>query len=110
MPRRSSSRSPGSPRPHARVFDLYPAFRAPGRYQAVFYPTVPTTYSFRFFGTVKGVPVDLVFTCNPGGHVAFEDRTVARLSSHVSRKAVIGSFGCPEPRDEAEFPPARRQR
>jgi hypothetical protein len=26
--------------PHARVFDLKPAYRAPGRYEAVFYPTV----------------------------------------------------------------------
>jgi hypothetical protein len=95
--------------PHARVFDLYPAFRAPGRYQAVFYPTVPTTYSFRLFGTVNRVPVDVTFTCNPAGHVAFEDRTAARLSSHVTRKVTIGSFGCPERREEVEFPPARRQ-
>jgi hypothetical protein len=95
--------------PHARVFELYPAFRAPGRYQAVFYPTVQTTYSFRFFGTVNRVPLDLVFTCNPAGHVAYEDRTVVKLSAQVTRKAVIGSFGCPERRDEVEFPPARRQ-
>jgi hypothetical protein len=95
--------------PHARIFDLYPAFRAPGRYQAVFYPTVPTTYSFRLFGTVNRVPVDLTFTCNPAGHVAFEDRTVAKLSNHVTRKVAIGSFGCPDRRDEVEFPPPRRQ-
>lgn len=95
--------------PHTRVFDLYPAFRVPGRYQAVFYPTVATTYSFRVFGSVHRATVDLTFTCNPAGHIAFEDRTVVKLSSHVTRKAVIGSFGCPESRDEAEFPPARRQ-
>src|SRR6185295_13435167 len=29
--------------PHAHVFELEPRFRAPGRYDAVFYPTVATT-------------------------------------------------------------------
>src|SRR4030095_8079567 len=33
--------------PHARTFDLKPTYGAPGRYEAVFYPTVATTYSFR---------------------------------------------------------------
>ena len=33
--------------PHARVFDLKPTYGAPGRYEAVFYPMVATTYSFR---------------------------------------------------------------
>jgi hypothetical protein len=53
--------------------------------------------------------VDLTFTCNPASHVAFEDRAVVKLSSHVTRKAVIGSFGCPERRDDVDFPPTRRQ-
>jgi hypothetical protein len=29
--------------PHARVFALKPTYAAPGRYEAVFYPTVATT-------------------------------------------------------------------
>jgi hypothetical protein len=95
--------------PHTKVFDLKPAYRAPGRYEAVFYPTVPTTYTFRFFGTLHEVPVDFIFSCNPLGHVSDEDRTLLELSQDVTRKALVGSFGCPQERTEAEFPPRRPQ-
>jgi hypothetical protein len=94
--------------PHARVFDLRPTYAAPGRYEAVFFPTVATTYSFRLFGTVDKVPVDLTFACNPLGHVSVEDHNTVKLAEQVTRKGLIGSFGCPAPRAEAEFPPAPR--
>jgi hypothetical protein len=93
--------------PHARVFELEPRFRAPGRYDAVFYPTVATTYTYRLFGTISGAPFDVTFACNPGGHVAGEDRSVVKVSADVTRKGLSGSFGCPRSRSEAEFPPAR---
>jgi hypothetical protein len=91
--------------PHARVFDLRPTYGAPGRYEVVFYPTVATTYSFRLFGTVETVPVDLTFACNPLGHVSVEDRNPAQLAPHITRKVLLGSFGCPSPRGDVEFPP-----
>jgi hypothetical protein len=94
--------------PHARVFDLKPTYAAPGRYEAVFYPTVATSYSLRLFGTVNNVPVDLSFSCNPLGHVSVEDTTTVRLSEQATRKALLGSFACPGPRAEVEFPPAQR--
>jgi hypothetical protein len=94
--------------PHARVFDLKPTYGAPGRYEAIFYPTVATTYSFRLFGTINDVPVDLSFACNPLGHVSVEEDASVKLSEQVTRKALIGSFGCPAPRTDAEFPPAPR--
>jgi hypothetical protein len=93
--------------PHARVFELYPRFREPGKYDAVFYPTVATTYSYRVFGTLNGTPFDVTFACNPAGHVAAEDKSVVKVSDSVTRKGLRGSFGCPRPRSEAEFPPAR---
>jgi hypothetical protein len=93
--------------PHARVFELYPRFREPGKYDAVFYPTVATTYTYRVFGTLNGTPFDVTFACNPAGHVAAEDRSVVRVSEFVMRKGLRGSFGCPRSRSEAEFPPAR---
>jgi hypothetical protein len=94
--------------PHARVFDLRPTYGAPGRYEAVFYPTVATTYSFRLFGAVDKVPVDLTFACNPLGHVSVEDKSTVSLSEHVTRKALVGSFGCPAARSGVEFPPMSR--
>jgi hypothetical protein len=93
--------------PHARVFDLYPRFREPGKYDAVFYPTVATTYSYRVFGTVNGTPFDVTFACSPAGHVATEDKSVVKVSNEVTRKGLRGSFGCPRSRSEAEFPPTR---
>ncbi len=93
--------------PHARVFELSPRFREPGKYDAVFYPTVATTYSYRVFGTLNGTPFDVTFACNPAGHVATEDKSVVKVSPDVTRKGLRGSFGCPRPRSEAEFPPAR---
>jgi hypothetical protein len=94
--------------PHARVFDLKPTYGAAGRYEAVFYPTVATTYSFRLFGAVDKVPVDLTFACNPLGHVSVEDKNIVKLSEQVTRKALIGSFGCPGERAGVEFPPMSR--
>ena len=93
--------------PHARVFELEPRFRAPGRYDAVFYPTVATTYTYRLFGTINGAPFDVTFACSPGGHIAGEDRSVVKVSADVTRKGQAGSFGCPRARGEAEFPPTR---
>jgi hypothetical protein len=94
--------------PHTRMFDVRPTYGAPGRYEAVFYPTVATTYNLRLFGTINNVPVDLPFACNPLGHVSVEDNSTVKLSDQVTRKALIGSFGCPSARTDVEFPPASR--
>jgi hypothetical protein len=94
--------------PQTRAFELKPAFRQPGKYEAYFFPTVATTYTYRLHGTVNGVPVDLSFACNPTGHVTTEERTAVKVSSEVTRKALIGSFGCPQARQEAEFPAVQR--
>jgi uncharacterized membrane protein len=85
--------------------DWRPLDDAPGKYDAVFYPTVATTYTYRVFGTINGAPFDVSFACNPGGHVSEEDRSVVKVSGDVTRKGLTGSFGCPRARSEAEFPP-----
>jgi hypothetical protein len=36
------------------TLDLEPAFRDPGHYEAVFYPTIPTTYSYTVYGDING--------------------------------------------------------
>jgi hypothetical protein len=62
--------------PHVRVFELEPRFRVPGRYDAVFYPTVATTYTYRLFGTINGAPFD----------VTLESRGTERSVCHVARR------------------------
>jgi hypothetical protein len=93
--------------PRARIFELEPRFREPGKYDAVFYPTVATTYTCRIFGTVNGAPFDVTFACSPAGHVATEDASVVKVGNDVTRKGLRGSFGWPRARSEAEFPPTR---
>jgi hypothetical protein len=46
---------------------LTPAFGEDGVYEAVFIPTEPGDYTFRFFGTIEGVDVDETFTSSPEG-------------------------------------------
>lgn len=77
----------------------------PGSYKAVFIPTVATTLTYRIFGTIGGVPVDLEFTCNPAGHPATpEDDEELMLDENVFRVARSGSFGCPAAKADLGFP------
>jgi hypothetical protein len=69
---------------------------------------VATTYRVRLFGTLTDLPIDLTFACHPLGHVSLEDKNPVKLSEQVTREALIGSFGCPAARTDAEFPPAPR--
>jgi hypothetical protein len=50
-----------------RDFELVPAWGEDGVYQAVFIPTEPGDYTFRFFGQIEGVDVDESFTSSPEG-------------------------------------------
>lgn len=90
-----------------KVLDLSPVYNTPGAYKAEFYPTVATTYAYRFFGTVNGTTIDVTFTCNPAGHaVAKEDHSRVEISSDVTRVHMAGSFGCPAEKVSKGFPEA----
>ncbi len=90
-----------------KIYNLSPSWGKPGSYYAAFYPTVETTYSYRVFGTVDNVPVDVSFSCNPAGHVVSpEDKSTVKLSDRVSRMDHAGAFGCPLSKTGAEFPEA----
>lgn len=88
-----------------KVFDLRPAFGEPGTYSATFFPTVQTSLTYRFFGTIDEVPVDLSFTCNPAGHpTTSEDKTEVEMSEGVTRALKRGAFGCPMAKADLGFP------
>ncbi len=90
-----------------KVLNLAPIHGEAGAYRAPFYPTVATTYSYRFFGTINETPVDLTFSCNPAGHgTAEEDTTEVEVSDGVTRISKTGSFGCPSPKEAMGFPEA----
>ena len=88
-----------------KMLDLTTIFGQPGSYKAVFIPTVQTTYTYRFVGSIEGTAVDLSFTCNPAGHPASpEDTTELKLSDDVTRMKKSGAFGCPMAKDALGFP------
>ena len=80
--------------------DLEPAFGELGSYESkTFYPTIATTYSFRIFGDINGTSFDQTFACNPIlGEDSPPDNSTVQISQDVVRKALVGGFGCPEPR------------
>ena len=88
-----------------KVFSLQPSFGQPGSYRTAFYPTVQTTLSYRIFGSVDNVPVDMTFTCNPAGHPRSpDDNNEVQISDQVTQLSKRGMFGCPGAKDDMGFP------
>jgi hypothetical protein len=87
-----------------KVLGLSPVWNTPGSYKANFIPTVQTSFSYRFLGTVNNTPVDLTFTCLPEGQTAAEDTKMVKMSDKVSRVSKAGGFGCPVAKADLGFP------
>jgi hypothetical protein len=87
-----------------QTFDLEPAFRDPGHYNAAFFPTVQTTYSYTLNGTINNTPVKIKWTCAVGGESKSADNSTVKISDGVERKGLAGAFGCPESRAHVAFP------
>ncbi|HEY7108011.1 MAG TPA: hypothetical protein VH415_01140 [Nitrososphaeraceae archaeon] len=87
------------------TFDLEPAFRDPGHYNAPFYPTVQTTYSYTLNGTINDTPVKIKWTSAVGGVESRPgDNSTVKISDGVERKGLAGGFSCPESRTLVAFP------
>jgi hypothetical protein len=87
------------------TLDLGPAFGDPGHYEAVFYPTVPTTYSYTVYGDINGTAFRDTFECSPAGaSEPAQDNSTVALSDGVTRMGKSGGFGCIESRDNISFP------
>lgn len=57
-----------------RDMALTPAFGEDGVYEAIFIPSQPGDYTFRFFGQIEGVDVDETFTSSPEGFDSVQAR------------------------------------
>jgi len=87
------------------TLDLEPAFRDPGHYEANFYPTVPTTYSYTVYGDINGTAFRDTFTCSPAGESEpAQDNSTVTISDGVTRIGQAGGFGCIESRADISFP------
>lgn len=89
----------------SKVVNLTPTYGEEGSYYSIFYPTVATTYTYRFFGNINDTPVDLEFTCNPSGHVQVDASSErVEMSDGVYRVLSRGTFGCPADKASLGFP------
>ncbi len=86
-----------------KILPLVANYGEHGKYHAVFYPSLQTTYSFRIFGTMNNVPVDVSYTCASGDKTP-EDATAHAISDKVTQKFRTGGFGCPGAKDNVMFP------
>lgn len=89
-----------------KTFDFEPAFMNPGHYEAPFFPTVETTYNYTLFGVINGANFRATWTCSPAGGegTLISNNSTVEISPNVTRKSMMGSFGCPQPLSEAGFP------
>jgi hypothetical protein len=89
-----------------KTFDFEPAFMNPGHYEAPFFPTVETTYNYTLFGVINGTNFRATWTCSPAGGegTLISNNSTVEISPNVTRKSMMGSFGCPQPLSEAGFP------
>jgi hypothetical protein len=89
-----------------KELEFEPAFMDPGHYEAPFFPTIETTYNYTLFGDINGTAFNATWTCSPAGGDAtpISDNSTTQLSQGVTRKSIMGSFGCPLPRTDAGFP------
>ncbi|MGD9535469.1 MAG: hypothetical protein AB7V56_17075 [Candidatus Nitrosocosmicus sp.] len=78
--------------------NLDPAFGELGVYESqTYYPTIPTTYSFRVYGVINGTQFNDTFACNPVlGEDAPPDNSTIKISNEVERKALTGGLDCPD--------------
>ena len=87
-----------------KVLNFEPAYQKPGHYEASFFPTIETTYNYTLFGNINGTEFRATWTCSPAESEPMSDNSTKQISDGVVRKAILGSFGCPQPRTDLGFP------
>ena len=87
-----------------KVFEIEPAFDDPGHYEAVFYPTIETSYNYRLFGTINNITVDFNFQCQVTEGEGNQDNSTKQISEGLVQKAQRGGFGCITSRTDVSFP------
>ena len=89
---------------------LFPYTHYDGLYHVDFFPTVSDTYSFRIFGTINGIPVEITTECTRAEthQKASDAHPTADFRKEISPNVILKSkgrgFSCPFQREDAEFP------
>ena len=92
--------------PHFEVGE----FGEPGDYRAFLIPTAPGNYTFRFFGTIKGVRVNLSLTSGATTFSPVENADQAQFPQRVpAGSEIAGRLDRELPRIEARIAAARKE-
>lgn len=61
-----------------KVLNFEPAYQNPGHYEAVFFPTIETTYNYTLFGNINGTDFRATWTCSPAEGEPLSDNSTVR--------------------------------
>jgi hypothetical protein len=85
--------------PVSKRLDFTPNPSNTAQYDATFYPTAQTTYTYTLVGKINNTPIHISYRCVPGaGDDTPGNNTKATISSGVVRLMVAGGYACPIPR------------
>jgi hypothetical protein len=85
--------------PVSKRLDFTPNPSNTAEYDAAFYPTAQTTYSYTLLGKLNNTPIHISYRCVPGaGDDTPANNTRATVSPDVIRDMVAGGYACPIPR------------
>jgi hypothetical protein len=85
--------------PVSKRLDFTPNPSNTAQYDATFYPTAQTTYTYTLVGKINNTPVHISYRCVPGaGDDTPGNNTKATVSAGVVRLMVAGGYACPVPK------------
>jgi len=85
--------------PVNKRLDFTPSPSNTAEYDATFYPTAQTTYTYTLVGKINNTPIHISYRCVPGaGDDTPGNNTKATVSSGVVRDMVVGGYACPIPK------------
>jgi hypothetical protein len=85
--------------PVNKRLDFTPNPSNTAEYDATFYPTAQTTYTYTLVGKINNTPIHISYRCVPGaGDDTPGNNTKATVSPSVIRDMVAGGYACPIPR------------
>jgi hypothetical protein len=83
----------------SKTLDFTPNPSNTAEYDATYYPTAPTTYTYWLDGKINNTPIHIGYRCAPGaGDDTPGNKTKADVSSGIVRLQVAGGYACPIPR------------
>jgi hypothetical protein len=85
--------------PVSKRLDFTPNPSNTAQYDATYYPTAQTTYTYTLVGKINNTPIHISYRCVPGaGDDTPGNNTKASVSPGVVRQMVAGGYACPIPR------------